>query len=107
MQSVIDFFKEAFLYLYQKLESVVLTMFDMLKDFLFWMVDILLGFAIGILNTFAIPLNWNPAEYISALPDEVINMMGLIGLGDATVIITTAILIRLGMQLIPFVRLGS
>jgi len=107
MQSVIDFFKDAFLYLYQKLESVVLTIFDMLKDFLYWFIDILLAFAIGILNTFAIPLNWNPAQYIDALPEELVNVIGLCGVGEGVVIVTTALLIRLGMQLIPFVRLGS
>lgn len=107
MQSIIDFLRDAFLFLYQKLESVVLTIFDLLKDFLFFCIDTLLGLAISILNTFAIPLNWNPAQYVSALPPEMINVIGLCGVGEAAVIVTTSLLIRLGMQLIPFVRLGS
>lgn len=42
-----------------------------------------------------------------SLPAEVLNVLGLIGLEQALGIITAAALIRLTMQVIPFVRLGS
>jgi len=42
-----------------------------------------------------------------ALPAEILNVLGLIGLAEALGIIATAALIRLAMQVIPFVRLGS
>jgi len=102
-----DWLYSGIIALLQKLESLALTIFDLLKDFFYFIVDSLLSFAISILNTFTIPLNWNPSQYINALPPEVTNMLGLIGLGECFTIITTAILIRLGLQLIPFVRLGS
>ena len=41
------------------------------------------------------------------LPAEMLNVLGLLGLGYALGIVGTALLIRLGLQLIPFVRLGS
>lgn len=42
-----------------------------------------------------------------SLPSEVLNVLGVLGVGTAISIISAAILIRLGLQLIPFVRLGS
>jgi len=42
-----------------------------------------------------------------SLPGEVLNVLGLIGLAEALGIIAAAALIRLTMQVIPFVRLGS
>ena len=41
------------------------------------------------------------------LPAEILNVMALCGVGSAVTIITTAIGIRLALQLIPFTRLGS
>lgn len=42
-----------------------------------------------------------------ALPGEVLNILALLGVGTAIGIISAAIGIRLVLQLIPFVRLGS
>jgi len=42
-----------------------------------------------------------------SLPADVINVLGLLGVGQASAIIISAITIRLTLQLIPFVRLGS
>lgn len=41
------------------------------------------------------------------LPAELLNVLGLLGVGTALTIIGAAIVIRFGLQLIPFVRLGS
>lgn len=49
-------------------------------------------------------------QYTSAwagLPAELMNVLGLIGLAEGLGIIAAAALIRLTMQVIPFVRLGS
>jgi len=42
-----------------------------------------------------------------SLPGELLNILGLLGIGTAASIIVAAIGIRLVLQLIPFVRLGS
>ncbi len=43
----------------------------------------------------------------SSLPAEIVNVLGLLGIGQAAAIIVLAITVRLVLQLIPFVRLGS
>lgn len=43
----------------------------------------------------------------ATLPAEILNILGLLGVGTAISIIVLAITIRLCLQLIPFVRLGS
>lgn len=42
-----------------------------------------------------------------SLPSEIANILGLLGIGTASAIIVAAIGVRLVLQLIPFVRLGS
>ena len=42
-----------------------------------------------------------------ALPAEIMNVLSLLGIGTITSIIVAAITIRMVLQLIPFVRLGS
>ena len=42
-----------------------------------------------------------------SLPSEIVNILGLLGIGTASAIIVAAIGVRLVLQLIPFVRLGS
>lgn len=71
-----------------------------------WVFDQLLGLVVSALS--AIDLgglnNYNPQ---TGFTSEMLNIMGLIGLGEASAIIVTAIGIRLILQLIPFTRLGS
>lgn len=50
---------------------------------------------------------FNPAQYISGLPSDLVNMIGLIRVGEALAIILAAILIKMTLQIIPFTRLGS
>ena len=60
--------------------------------------------AIGSLDVSGI--NSNIANY-GSIPGQVMVVMSAIGLGQALAIISTALVIRFTMQLIPFVRLGS
>lgn len=83
------------------------SVFDMLKEVFYFIFEALLTLAVALLDGLGEMLDFNPAEYISQIPPEVANMIGLIGLGSAVSIITTAIVIRLLLQLIPFTRLGS
>lgn len=106
-QTFTDWLYGVFVALFQKIESLAYTFFDMLKDVFFWLFDTIMGFAVQLLDVVSFPATFQPTQYISALPPEVSNMMGLIGLNEATTIIVTAIIIRIGLQLIPLVRLGS
>lgn len=89
------------------LKSFMLTLWDLLKDAFFLIIDLILGI-VGVLldGAFSI-LDFNPQQYISALPEEVLNVIGLIGLGEALTIIISAIFVRILLQLVPFTRLGS
>lgn len=49
----------------------------------------------------------NPAQYINAAPSELVNMIGLMRIGEGLAMILAAIGIKLALQLIPFTRLGS
>lgn len=82
--------------------------FTLGKDLFSWLIEQLFDLIIWLLDQ--IPLDFemfNPAQYISALPAEVVQMIGYIRLGEALAIIVAAIIIRIGLQLIPFTRLGS
>lgn len=97
MLNVIDFFKR-----------IWLSFIDFMEDFFLWIVDITLSLLETILNTFGYLFSMlDVTQYISAIPPDVSNVLSLIGLGEAMGIIITAGTIRLILQLIPFVRLGS
>lgn len=49
----------------------------------------------------------NPGQYFASMPPEVVNMLGMIRLGEGLAIILAAIGIKLVLQVIPFTRLGS
>lgn len=89
-------------------KSLLLTVYEAFKDIIFLFFELLLEILSAILNGLgslfdAIDLT----QYISAIPPEASNIMGLIGVGQAMSMIIAAIGIRIVLQLIPFVRLGS
>ena len=87
---------------------VVLTVFDALKDILFWLVESIFDLVIfaidGMGNMFG---GLDITQYINALPDETKQVLALTGISDAMSMVVACILIRILLQLIPFVRLGS
>lgn len=94
---ITDFFK-----------SVMLTLFDVLKDIVFWIFEQffdLIIYALSGLDSLVQLIDIT--SLVSGLPDEVTNMMGLLGLGHCIGVIGIAIIIRILLQLIPFTRLGS
>ena len=91
-------------YLYLIFDSAVLF----LKDFLWWILDNLFGAVIFILdgmrNLFE---GLNPLQYLSMIPPETQYYMSICGINDALSMIVGSLIIRMLLQLIPFVRLGS
>lgn len=105
-------------YLLQKVAQVlqwVLDLFtplfaaawDFMRDAVVWTFDAFLSLAITALNAFDFSGLLQNVGAWAQLPPSVLEVCAAIGLGTAFGIIGTAILIRLGLQLIPFVRLGS
>ncbi|MBO9679250.1 MAG: DUF2523 domain-containing protein [Acidovorax sp.] len=79
---------------------------DFVKDFLCWCIDELLGLVVKAVNA----VDFSGLQgFVSGsdLPSEILNVLSLCGVGTAVGIITTAIAVRLVLQLIPFTRLGS
>lgn len=90
------------------LYSLLLSLFDMLKDlacFLFEAIFSIVHLAISGLGSMLGAMNI--IQYFSMLPADVQNIMAIAGVNDASAIIVTAIGVRLILQLIPFTRLGS
>jgi hypothetical protein len=89
-------------------KSAVLTLWDMIADSFYWIMDTISSLVSMILNGLGnsyASMDLLPA--LSFLPPEVSNIMGLIGLGQCMALIVAAIGIRVILQLIPFTRLGS
>lgn len=86
--------------------AIFKAVWDLAKDAFSWLFDQVLGVAVSAVGAI-------DASSLSGLggwgsmPGEILNILGLLGVGTAVSIITAAILIRMGLQLIPFVRLGS
>jgi hypothetical protein len=87
--------------------AIFVAVWDVCKDAFSWLFEQVLKVAITALE--ALDLSSISQYTLSAgsLPAEVMNVLSLLGVGTAIGIITAAIGIRLAMQLIPFVRLGS
>lgn len=87
---------------------VFLSAFDFGQDLACWIFEEILTLITYILG--ALPINagmFNPQQYVSSLPAEVVNVIVLIKMPQALGIIVAALVIRFALQLIPFVRLGS
>ena len=87
---------------------LLLTVFDFLKDLLFWFVESLLDLVIFAIDGMGNMFNGlDVTQYINALPPETKQMLALTGISDAMTMVVACIFIRILLQLIPFVRLGS
>lgn len=83
------------------------AIWDVIKDAFCWILEQLLTLAVSAANSLDLS---GLQTYITAwgdLPGDIINVMGLLGAGEAAGIISSAVIIRLILQLIPFTRLGS
>lgn len=72
-----------------------------------WFVEQLFDAAISLLSEIDVSGFNQSLSAWGSIPAEVLNVLGLLGAGEAAGIILAAIGIRLTMQVIPFVRLGS
>ena len=89
-------------------KALCLTIYTFIKDAFIWFFEQLMDLCIFILegmeNLFD---GLDVTQYFSAIPSEVQWVMQQLGLGTAMGMIVGAIVIRLILQLIPAVRLGS
>lgn len=89
-------------------KAAFLAVFDLAKDAVCWALDGFMGVAVGAANLLDVSaLSSYASGMWSGLPGEVLNVLGLIGLGTALQIIGAALVIRFVLQTVPFVRWGS
>lgn len=84
--------------------GLFVDLWNFVTDGVKWVAEQLLDVVVGMVEAIPAPtwtFGWG------GLPGELLNVLGLIGLDYCLGIIATALLIRIGMQLIPFTRLGS
>lgn len=90
--------------------AVFASLWLLVTDLGCWMVESLLELVQVVLDGLPGPDGFslfNPAQYIAGLPADLVNMIGLVRIGESFAIILAAILIKLTLQIIPFTRLGS
>lgn len=97
VQAILDFFYALFL-----------SLVDLLKDLLFFVLETLFTIVIALVSLVGNGFeSLNPLQYFSAIPDETKAFMAMAGFNECMSILVGAISIRIILQLIPFVRLGS
>ncbi len=87
--------------------AVFKAVWDVVTDMVCWTLDGVLSVAVSMVSTVQTGGIEASLGAWGSIPGEVLNVLGLLGAGEAVAIITTAIGVRLILQLIPFVRLGS
>lgn len=85
--------------------AIFVAAWDLVKDGFSWLFDQVLSVAVAAIT--AIDLSGITAQAWGSIPGDIGNILSLLGVGTAITMITAAITIRIGLQLIPFVRLGS
>ena len=88
--------------------SCLLTVFDLLKDIACYVLEGALNLVLHVVNGFSVLFSsFNVVQYIAMIPPETQQIMGLVGVNEASAIVVSAIFTRLMLQIIPFTRLGS
>lgn len=80
---------------------------DIFRDAACWPFEQLMRITLGAVGAIDLSGIESYTSMAGDLPGEIINIMGLLGVGTCAGIITAAIGVRLVLQLIPFTRLGS
>ena len=105
---MLDFFVDLYNSFIDFLYALLLTLFDILKDFFLWGFEQLLSVCVFALQGLdALAEGLDIASYFSAIPPETAYMLNQIGLSQALGMIVTALSIRFLLQMIPLVRWGS
>lgn len=103
-----DYLRAFVVWIYQMFQPFFDALFNFFMDIAAWVFESVLDLIIVIVNSFSFDFTvFNPANYITSLGPDVLNVLGILHVPQAVGLILSAIVIRLVLQLIPFVRLGS
>lgn len=87
--------------------KVITSFLLMLKDLVCWVLEQFLSLVTSAIGQFDMSGISEHLGAFGAVPAEMVNILGLVGAGECLGIIAAALIIRMVLQLIPFVRLGS
>ncbi|WP_417582113.1 DUF2523 family protein [Nitrincola sp.] len=107
MEKLVGFFKGLWDNFLTFMRDVLLTLFDAITEVFYFLFDMILQFVITVLSGFEELGSFAVGPLLNQLPSESKQMLAAVGFTEAMGMIAAALIIRLIMQLIPFVRLGS
>lgn len=108
VSAILDWFAHRWNAFVDFMWRLILSIFDMLKDFFFWIIEQLFMIANTILGGVGYLFDGlSIAQYFSMIPPETVYMLNISGFSEAMGMIITSLGIRAILQLIPFVRWGS
>lgn len=88
-------------------KAVFTALWDFVRDALCWPFEQLMDVVVSAVQAIDMSGFAGVLGAWGSLPGEILNVLGLLGIAEASAIIISAIGVRLVLQLIPFVRLGS
>lgn len=97
---------EVIQWFYDLFIAIFVALWDVIKDGFSWCFEQVMDIVVDAVSTVDVSGISSVGGW-GSFPAEVLNILALLGVGQATTIIVTAIGIRLVLQLIPFTRLGS
>lgn len=92
---------------YELVMQLLGAAWDMATDLFLWGVEQQLSVILWLIGQLDFSGIQPYVDQWGSLPGEMLNVLGLLGIGQASLVIIAAIGIRLVLQLIPFTRLGS
>lgn len=98
--AVVQWFSDLFV-------AIFIALWHMLTDLFCWVLEQCLGVAFSAVDVIDTSPVSGAIGVFFQLPAEMTNMLMLLGFGECMTVISAALLTRMGLQLIPFVRLGS
>jgi hypothetical protein len=107
IKAIYNFFANFFENLANFVKDVFISIWELVKDFFYWIFETCINLVVSAVESIDASFIGDNVGAFGSLPAEILNTMGLLGMGTNMVIIFGAISIRLVLQLIPFTRLGS
>lgn len=89
------------------LTNIFVSLWLIFTDIFSWLFEQVLTVAISGIGSLNVAGLTGYVSSVGTMPAQILNVLGLLGIGTAISIISAAITIRLALQLIPFTRLGS
>lgn len=107
IKSIWNFLNDFFLNLSNFFKDIFIALWELVKDFFYWIFETITNLAVSIISSFDVSGIQSHTGAFGTIPSDILNVCGLLHMGTCMSIIGTALVIRLVLQLIPFVRFGS